>query len=443
MKTRKKVLYISIIILLIATIFIGVGLYLNSISKPKYIFTKAIDIYKNKINNYNKSSEDLNLKDKYSIEGKISFDLDSEIYKKGQTEDDIKKYNIINNLNKSNTTFKIQKDQSKNTGYIELLEKIEDEEIINAKYYIADSTKYYFINDIVNTYINDGSCNYFESLNKDNTEKENIDYLYNFIIKSIKNNLREEYFTTKEDKNENIASIKLNNSNIKSILNNLLNDLKKDKKSRNILDNIDKRILKTKIKEDKTYLEKDEYYKISIYTTKILHKPIKYKLEHITKDDRKTFIYEGNENKGTLYYLDNEITTYIIDVELKNNEIKATIKDSSNEKIGEFKVEKDNYNLTINYVFDDDQTKIDLIYSSKYTKVKKNTSYNNEKKLSFKYIVNKETKINGDIVINLKTKNKFTILTNVEDARLKSTLTEEEKNKLDNLYENIKSSLER
>ena len=103
----------------------------------------------------------------------------------------VARYNLINNLNNSETNFKIQKNASKNTGYIELNQKIGEEDIIDAKYYISDSTKYYFVKGIVDTYINDGGCNYFESINTNTTEKDNINYLYNTIIRSIKNNLKE------------------------------------------------------------------------------------------------------------------------------------------------------------------------------------------------------------------------------------------------------------
>ena len=441
MKKRKFVILIFGIILLAATLFIGIGIVLNNMSKPQYIYSKVIDIYKNKLDTYKKASNDINLKDKYSIKGTIDFDLDSEYYKKSTKKEDKQVLNLINNLNKSDINFLIQKNESKDTGYIELTQKIDNEDIINAKYYISDSTKYYFVKGIVDTYINDGGCNYFESINENSTEKDNIDYLYNFIIDSIKNNLKDEYFETKEEKNNYVSTIKIDNDTINIVLNNILKDLKKDKKSRNILDNIDKSILKTKV--NKKILQKDEYYKISIYTTKILHRPLKYKVEHINNRDSKTYIYEGNENKGTLYYSDNNELKYKVNIELQKNEIKAKIKDSNNKNIGEFRLEKDNYNITLTYTYHDGIKKIDAIYSSKYSKVNKNTSYTNIRNLSFKYVENKETKLNGNITMTLNASNKFAILVDASDAKLKTNLTDKEREKLNNMYENILNRLER
>ena len=439
---KGKIILIFLIILLAAGLCIGIGIYLNNISKPKYIFSKGLDIIQNKVSNYNRISNDIDLKDKFSVKGTIEFDLDSEYYKKASTEEDRKILNTINNLNNAETNFKIQKNQSKSTGYIEINSNAKDKEIINAKYYINDSTKYYFVKGIVDNYIIDGGCNYFENLNSTTTERDNFDYLYNFVFDSLKDNLKEEYFNSKEEKNDYVVILKLDDVTLKNILNGVLKDLKNDKRARSILDNTDKSILKTKISED-NYIGKDEYYKIYIYTTKILHKPLKYKVEKATKDSIETYIYEGNETKGNLHYSVNESPKYNISFDIKNNEIKAKIKNAANKEIGEFKLEKNNYNTVINYTIDENDEKIDLIYSSKYKNVKKNESYTNEKNLSFKYVVNKETKLSGEVEINLEASNKVSILTDIADAKLKTNMTEKEKNDIDNLYDVVKNRLER
>ncbi|MBR5370275.1 MAG: hypothetical protein IK137_03110 [Bacilli bacterium] len=439
----KKTIKLIIFILIIASMLIYIGICLNNLGKPKYVFSRGIDFCKNKIDNYTKISNDLDLKDKFSIDGNIEFDIDSEYYKKTTNPEEKKTYNMINNLNNMTNSFKIQKNQSKNIGYIELNGSIDKEEILNAKYFINDSTKYYYVKNTVDNYINDGSCNYFENINTANTERDNIEYLYNFVINSLKDNLKEEYFTTKMENNTSIAIISIDNNNIKDILNGILKDLKNDEKSKKLLNNINKNILKTKISEKDNYLEKNESYKIYIYTTKILHKPIKYKIEHITKENIKTYIYEGNENKGNLYYSVNDKPVYNIAIEFKNDDIKSKIKNSSNEVIGEFKLEKNNYNTIINYAITENNEKLDLIYSSKYTNVKENQSYTNKNNLSFKYIVNKEIKLSGEITANIKVSNKFSILVDTSNAKLKLNMTEEEKTGIKNLYNNVKDRLER
>ena len=182
MKKTKIILSIFGIIIIAATICISIGLYLDKISKPNYIFSKGIDILKNKVIEYNKVPADLDLKYKISITGNVEFDLTSEYYSKSTDPKDKKINNLINNLNKMDTNFKIQKNKSKDIGYIELNETIDKENILGFKYCIDEATKYYFIEGIVDNYINDGSCNFFENINTNVTEKENIEYIYNFII---------------------------------------------------------------------------------------------------------------------------------------------------------------------------------------------------------------------------------------------------------------------
>ena len=218
-----------------------------------------------------------------------------------------------------------------------------------------------------------------------------------------------------------------------------LGSLEPDLMTETLIDNLSKE----EDRINKEYLEKGEYYKISIYTSKILYKPIKYEVERFTNDNIEKFIYEGNDKKGTLYYLVNETEKYTIPVEFKKDLIKAKIKNPEEKTIGEFKLDKNNYNTVINYTLNDNNEKIDLIYSSKYSKVKKNQSFINKKNLSFKHVVNKETKLSGEIDSNIKVSNKFSILTDISNAKLKMNMTEEEKEKINNLYEDVKNRLER
>lgn len=438
----RRILKILMVVI-IAAMLIYIGIFLNNLGKPKSIFSRGIDTIEKKINKYSSLPDDLDLKDKFSIEGDISFELDSEYYKKTTDLEEKKINNLIRNLNNTTTNFKIQKNQSKNTGYMEINSSIKEENILNAKYYINEATKYYFVKNKVDNYINNGSCNYFENINENNTEKDNIEYLYTIITNSLKNNLKEEYFNTKEENDTHVAILKLDDNRIKSILRGILKDLKSDKKSKKLLDNIDKDILKTKIKDEDVYLETEEYYKIYIYSTKILHKPLKYKVEHVNKETIESYVYNGNDKKGNLHYSVNDAPKYDINIVFTDDEIKAKFKNSFDENIGEFKLEKNNYNTIINYTYNENDEKIDLIYSSKYSKVKKNKSFLNKKSLSFKHIVNKETKLSGEVNMNLAVSNKFSILTDITNAKLKTNMTKEEEEKINNLYDDIKNRLER
>jgi hypothetical protein len=127
----------------------------------------------------------------------------------------------------------------------------------------------------------------------------------------------------------------------------------------------------------------------------------------------------------------------------KDNVIECKIKDSSNKDVGIFKVEKNDTSVYYTFNFDNGDKKYDIIYSSKYSNYKKNKSFNNEKKLSFKYLEKKVSVLSGDITLLSKVTNKSSIKEEIGDAVLSSTLTTEQKEKFDNKSERIKERLKK
>ena len=448
---RKRIIIIVIVAFLLAGIFIGFGIHFNNISKPQYIFKSGISIISDNFKNYF-NLEDRGIGDNFTIESSIDYNLDSEYYKRTSQSDteDLKTYNLINNLTNMTDSFVYKQSKKDKTAYIELNEKIKNEEVVDKKVYISNATKYYYVNGILKNYVNDGTCNYFETLTEDNTTKSNIDYLYDFIVESIGNNIKNEYFkeyTVEESingtkKSVHQISLEVDDYLIHKVLNGVLSDLKKDKKANYILSNIDTTFSKYKIKDSKKFLDKNEVYTINIYTTKVLCKPLKYEIIYLDKDVKKKYIYEGNSSKGTYYYVEDDNVKYTADVSIKENNISAKIYDSKSKNIGELKVEKTGINRTFDFVFDNGEKKWDIVYYSKYSKIK-NGSYTNEKKASFKYVLNKESKLNGDVTITTKVSKDVKIEEDVSNAILESKLTDEQKNLFDTKKDKVKERFER
>ena len=82
------------------------------------------------------------------------------------------------------------------------------------------------------------------------------------------------------------------------------------------------------------------------------------------------------------------------------------------------------------------------MYSKKYKDYEENKSYNIEQDLSLKIINNGEIRLNGEIKANTKVEKNVTIDVDVDKAVLMSKLSDEQKEKFDNLYENVKRRLE-
>ena len=448
---NKKI--VLVIVFCFSIISISIGLYINNLSKPKNILKESIFFIHNQGKKYLLSDEILYVGDNYTSKSSIDFNLNSEYYLRDSksNEDSLKKYNFIKNISNMNTNLLIKQDVKNEIKYMELSQKIGDEDIFGYKRLIDNSTEYYFINGILNNYVNNGTCNYFESLSEENTTRSNAIYLYDFIFNSLQNNMKDEYFDSYDiiesinSKNINVhkITIKFNNKNVREILNNILKDLKNDKKANNILSSVYSDFNKYKVKDKINFFSKDEYYELSIYTSKFLCKPLKYELIHMNGDVKEKHIIEKNNNSFDYYYLENDSVSYNVNVVVNDNSILGKIYNSSSKEIGEFLLEIKDNNKYFNYTFDDSINKIGLKYSSKYDKVKNNTSYVNTKILDINYLVNKEIKLSGNVKFINEVSNKVKIDEDVNSPILYSKLDEEVKNKINNKFNDVKTRLER
>lgn len=444
MNNHKKVI-ISIILIIISASLIYTGIYFLNLSKPSVIVAKSFKRIGTKLNHYFSNFEDLNFKDTFTLNSNITFKLDSEYYRDNslKSPENNKINNIINNLNKLDTDITIKRDKTSKKGYLSVESKIDNEEIIKSKLLIDNSTEYYLLGNIVNQYINNGTCNYFETLLESNTSKDNIIYIRDFILKSFTNNLDDSYTKTYQKKDVNELTIKFDNRSIHKILNQILTDLKKDKKASKILNNTFKNFKKFKIKDDQVFLQDKESYMLHIYTSKFLNEPLKYELTYMNNDNKKTYIYDidNQNNKGLLYYLENDIIIYQTDITYKENGITSKIKNSGGREVGTFDLDKDKYSLSITYHFEQDKIREDYSYSSKYKKQKKDIY--NEKIISLKKIENNISKINGNIYMKSTISDDTKIKEDTSNAILANTLSQETKDKLNDYPKSVIDRLER
>ena len=442
----KKICIIAIIVIL-ASMSIFLGIYFAKLSTPNYLFGVGIEKIDNKINNYFNIDKKYTFNDSFKVESDLSFDLSSEDYQKKEKTDKtyLEKNNYIKNLSKTVNNIIVKQDRENKTSYIEVNSKLGTEELVNSKYLIKDSTEYYFIKGITDNYVNNGTHNYFEMLNEDNTTIDNINYIHEFTIKSLRKNLLSEYFT-KYKKEEminskkmdvNQISFKLTDKTAHEIINNVYADLKEDKKANKILTSIDKDFFKKKIKDSKVILDKNESYTFNIYTTKYLNKILKYEVIYLNKDNKKTYTYEGNESEGTFYYIENDYMKYRADFTDNGKNVDMSIKNSSEQEVGELKIDKHDNDIYYSFNLDDEDKKYDIIYSSKYRKFKANKSYENERKLSFKYAENKISILNGNITLNSKVNSSVKIEEDLSSSALASTLSQETKDKVDNKLDTV------
>lgn len=447
----KKILRVVtfLILVVVGVLLIKTGLYFQNISSPKYIYKTGIDTISEKLEDIVKVEEKYQFGDDFKVTGTIDFNIASEEYKRKSILDEEyrKKNNLVNNLTEMDIDYSINQSKKEKKQFITLDEKIKDEHILTYKYLTENSTKYYFVESVLNNYINDGSSNYFEIFTEGETTVSNIDYMYEFIKDALAKELGKEseaYIrtTTINNKQEelNQLSVRLDNKSINNILNGILEDIKKDEKANSIMKNVDSDFSNRKFEED--LLEKKESYTINIYTSKYLNTPLKYEIIYLNGDNKKIYSYEGDSNKGKFYYTENDNMKYSADVTTSKNEISINVYDYHQIDAGNIKVNKDINSTMVNISLNLEKSNYDIVYSKKYKDYEENKSYNIEQDLSLKIINNGEIRLNGEIKANSKVEKNVTIDVDDDKAVLMSKLSDEQKEKFDNLYENVKRRLE-
>ena len=357
MNNKKKTIIWVLILFFLSFSLIGIGVYLNSVVKSSYMMGKGIDFIQNSFYQYFVKNVN-NVGDNYSLDGTIKFSLKSDYYKKNPASEE---YRRILNLNQLNSNFSLKQNLKTKQAYIYIDEKIKNEKLLFLKLLIENNTEYFFLDGIADSYIDNGTCNYFETFQNDATMQKNIDYIYFSFFSSLKKSLKEEYFDRYE-KVENIDGkdtivieiiMDISDNLIHTILNDTLDNMRKDSKANLILSSTFKDFDKYKIDSSTEFLKSNESYKISLSLLKSTHKPYKYQIDYSNGEEKKRYLYMGNNLEGTLYYLENDKITYIIDSYLEDELIKLSIQNSSKKLLGEFQYEKKDNNLNINYSFDD------------------------------------------------------------------------------------------
>jgi len=450
MKIIKKLIKNIFFIIILVLILFGLFQY-NKLSKKNTIFGNTISTIGNTIYEYLKTPSKYNLGDDFSVESSFKANLESKEYEeKSYTDPDYyKKYHLIDNLSKLDNNISLKQSKEKGKLLLEFNNTIGEEDIYSGKVYIENATQYYIVNNIIDEYVNEGNNSYFETLTHSNTTNDNIDYLYQKIINSLKKNIREEEIKEKDNEitinekkvNTRQISLKITNKYYKVLLKRILYDLKKDSRSNLILESIIPNFNTLEVDDEKEYLEKDEYYTVNIYVRKYLNTPVKYELVHTKSKEEKKYSLVGNLEKGNIYFYENKELKYTANYEATPKIMEIIVKNDK-ETAGFIKIEKSNNSLSLNINLALENTNIDLSYSGIYKNYKKNNSYNKEDNISVKWLYDDQIRLSGTMNIESTIKKDFKINEYIDDSLLRLTLEEAKRDQLDNALDNFKNRLE-
>ncbi len=436
---NKRVLAIGVFI--IGLIFILIGGVLNYLGNPKRIMAISIDNL-NKSMNRLLNNENKLLQDSYTMTSNIKFNLESDYLKSLATQDPayLPFYQLLTNLNNTNSNITLTQDKTNKKLLLNYNSNLNNIELITGKYLIENNTEYYYVNGITPSYINNGNNNYFETLNSETTQQENLLYIVNRVSESLKENLTDDYFTKTKENNLTKIGLKLDNESMNKLINSILKDLKKDKKATEILTGYNKDFKNLKIKNN-TILEKGQKLEINIYTDSIVYTPKKYELIFLDNRNTNKLVYEKNDKKGLIMIYNNNKLESTLELTTEKEQTTINALDSKNKKIGTLTLNNTKNSKKISMNLNIDNMAIDLSISSKNTNIKKEKSYNNDTKISIVATTNNTSLLDFNISITSSIITNIKIEENVSDSILKSSITTEQQENLNNKLTNIISTL--
>lgn len=451
MKKFFKIVFFLLLIAL-AVFLIFVGIYFSKLSRKQYPFEVMIDQVFEQVEDTFSLDSKYFLGDNFQLDGTLEMKFSSEDYQNKSRVDSsyLAKNNELKNLSSMSTKYHFA--QSKKDGRVlaTIDEKIGEEEILSGKYLIDNSSLYYFVNGVVENYVNDGSNDYFESFVDESNTLDNFSYLSSFIRDSIKKNILEDEIDAFDTEtligNETMkvgeVSYQITDKSLKKLLKGILKDIKSDVRATQIISLFQPNIIEYKIDDNKKYLNSNESYTINIYTSKPFYQPLKVEVVYLKNDQKGIYSFEGDFKEGIFYYSLNNELKYRGTIQSDKDHMNITVTDEYGKDAGSIKIEKDEENLSVLVTLALDEDKYDYSYQVKYRDYQEN-QYTREDEVHFKVLQDKVTQLQGDLVFHTDVMKDAKIDEDLSSSVLRSTLKDEEKEQLDHLRDKIKERLEK
>lgn len=415
-KKQKRIIIILFILGIMLTIGGGVLTYLSS---PNYVSKVAFKQFSKKATELIESRIETGLEDNYKKTSNIKIALNSDYFQALATMNPsyatISK--ILKNLSNTENNITMIQDKDKKKMFFHLDSKLSGQSLINTKYLVENATAYYSIDGVTNTYVNNGNNNYFESLNSSTTTNENIKYIIEKVTESLSSNLKKDYLSQSYTDKYKVITITLTEENQVNYMNEVLADLKKDKRANQILTGYNANFSNVKITEKD--VQGTGTVKINIYLDKVLPQAKKYELE-LKNKNKLTYFKEGEKE---IVEIKTGEEKAILEITTEGNKKEINIKDSNNTPVGAITISKTdtNYDLVANIT--DDETKLEFGYNHQITNLKKGNSYDSKSTVTLKITSQNMIILDGTIIVTGQTTSDTTINEDTSTSVLASSLT--------------------
>ena len=336
---KKKIIVTIVIIVAIGLLVAGGILVYQNYSNKNRIVTSFNELKTALTETLNLDENTTNTKITQTVTGSTRFNINPML---GNSEDgtDV----VIGNLNNSTFNYEYRLDTESKRMYMDGSLLLNATELLGINFYQAEDISYVFLRNIFDKYIVIENSDIFTYLEESNQAVEDVNYIYDKIIESLGNNITTDDIKVTNQDGKKKISLELNEERLNEISKNIVNDLKKDDRAKEILGNsLDELDTTTSSSSSDNnnylyysiYLEKDD---IVTYEFGVKDKDGDYSIEFNNGNEKSFVIKEGNteslkavieESNGTTTINLSSDNTSIGTVSINDNNISLSIGDAS------------------------------------------------------------------------------------------------------------------
>lgn len=336
---KKKIIVTIVIIVAIGLLVAGGILVYQNYSNKNRIVTSFNELKTALTETLNLDEDTTSTKITQTVTGSTRFNINPML---GNSEDgsDV----VIGNLNNSTFNYEYRLDTESKRMYMDGSLLLNATELLGINFYQAEDISYVFLRNIFDKYIVIENSDIFTYLEESNQAVDDVNYIYDKIIESLGNNITTDDIKVTNQDGKKKISLELNEERLNEISNNIVNDLKKDDRAKEILGNsLDELDTTTSSSSSDNnnylyysiYLEKDD---IVTYEFGLNDSDGNYSIEFNNGSEKSFVIKEGNteslkavieESNGTTTINLSSDNTSIGTITINDNNISFSIGDAS------------------------------------------------------------------------------------------------------------------
>ena len=247
---------------------------------------------------------------------------------------------IIGNLNNTTFNYEYRLDTESKRMYMDGSLLLNSTELLGLNFYQIEDISYTFLKNIFDKYIVMEDSDIFTYLEESKKATDDINYIYDKIIESLGNNITNDDIKVTNVDGKKKISLELDEKRLDEISKNIVEDLKKDDRAKEILgeglDNLD-------TSSDSSTTDNNSYLYYNIY----LEKDNIVTYQFGVNDDESDYSIEFNNGDEKSFIIKEGNTETLKGIITNNNDTTTIALSSNNTNLGTVTINENNINLNI------------------------------------------------------------------------------------------------